>query len=145
MSIRLFCAASLIACSAITLLAVEPSTLAAAPNPQPFDHPLVFEPNHGQAPAQVQWLSAFEPVRRVLVDQLQFPASAINQTGLNMGRIVPVINMIEFIKWSFGPGGAGGIVRRDADESAGAPVCGDPEESEFAECDVQEAGDCPGG
>ena len=56
MSIRLFCAASLIACSAITLLAVEPSTLAAAPNPQPFDHPLVFEPNHGQAPAQVQWI-----------------------------------------------------------------------------------------
>ena len=30
-------------------------------------------------------LSAFEPVRRVLVDQLQFPASAINQTGLNDG------------------------------------------------------------
>ncbi len=57
MSIRLFCAASLIACSAITLLAVDPSTLAAAPNPQPFDHPLVFEPNHGQAPAQVQWIA----------------------------------------------------------------------------------------
>ena len=49
-------------------------------------------------------LSAFEPVRRVLVDQLQFPASAINQTGLTMGRTVPMINMIEFIKWSFGPG-----------------------------------------
>ena len=57
MSIRLFCTASLIACSAMTLLAVEPSTLAAAPNPQPFDHPLVFEPNHGQAPAQVQWIA----------------------------------------------------------------------------------------
>ena len=57
MSIRLFCAASLMACSALTLLAVEPSTLAAAPNAQPFDHPLVFEPNHGQAPAQVQWIA----------------------------------------------------------------------------------------
>jgi len=49
-------------------------------------------------------LSAFDPVRRVLIDQLQFPASAINQTGLTMGRTVPMINMIEFIKWSFGPG-----------------------------------------
>jgi len=27
----------------------------------------------------------------------------------------------------------------------GTAVCGDPDESEFAECDVQEAGDCPGG
>jgi hypothetical protein len=62
-----------------------------------------------------------------------------------MGRTVPMINMIEFIKWSFGPGARGGAVRRDADESAGAPVCGDPDESKFAECDVQEAGDCPGG
>ena len=30
-----------------------------------------------------------------------------------MGQTVPMINMIEFIKWSFGPGGAGGAVRRD--------------------------------
>ena len=51
-----------------------------------------------------------------------------------------MINMIEFIKMVVRAGGAGGAVRRDADESAGTAVCGDPDESEFAECDVQEAG-----
>jgi hypothetical protein len=57
-----------------------------------------------QLTVQCEGVVGFEPVRRVLVDQLQFPASAINQTGLTMGRTVPMINMIEFIKWSFGPG-----------------------------------------
>lgn len=31
--------------------------LAAAPQPQPFRRPLVFEPNRGQAPAEVKWLA----------------------------------------------------------------------------------------
>ncbi len=57
MSIRLFWAASLIACSSVALLARQPSSLAAAPQPQPFHRPLVFEPNCGQAPAQVQWIA----------------------------------------------------------------------------------------
>ena len=35
-----------------TLLTAEPR-----PQPQPFDRPLVFEPNHGQAPASVKWLA----------------------------------------------------------------------------------------
>ena len=43
------------------------------------------------------------------------------------------------------PGARAALCRRDADEFAGAPVCGDPDKSKFAECDVQEAGDCPGG
>src|SRR5262249_48589981 len=30
--------------------------LSAAPAPQPFRRPLTFEPNRGQAPAQVKWL-----------------------------------------------------------------------------------------
>jgi hypothetical protein len=64
MSNRLFGAASLIAASlipssAVTLAARQPSIPAAAPQPQtqPFQHPLVFEPNRGQAPAQVQWIA----------------------------------------------------------------------------------------
>jgi len=89
--------------------------------------------------------TALEAVRRVLVDQLQFPASAINQTGLTMGRPVPMIQHDRIHQVVVRSGGAGGVVRRDADESARAPVCGDPDESKFAECDVQEAGDCPGG
>jgi len=98
-----------------------------------------------QLTVQREGVVGFEPVRRVLVDQLQFPASAINQTGLTMGRTVPMINMNRIHQVVVRSGGAGGAVRRDADESAGTAVCGDPDESEFAECDVQEAGDCPGG
>jgi hypothetical protein len=90
-------------------------------------------------------LSAFEPVRRVLVDQLQFPASAINQTGLTMGRTVPMINMIEFIKWSFGPGARAALF-------AGMPM--NPQGRLFAEIQMNQnllnvtfkkLGDCPGG
>jgi hypothetical protein len=31
--------------------------LVAAPQPQPFRRPLLFEPNRGQAPAEVKWLA----------------------------------------------------------------------------------------
>ena len=31
--------------------------LAAAPQPRPFEHPLIFEPNRGQAPAHVKWIA----------------------------------------------------------------------------------------
>jgi hypothetical protein len=34
-----------------------PSGVVAAPQPQPFHRPLVFEPNRGQAPAEVQWIA----------------------------------------------------------------------------------------
>jgi len=87
-------------------------------------------------------LSAFEPVRRVLVDQLQFPGSAIRVDDGAACSHDQHDRIHQVVVWS---GGAGGAVRRDADESARAPVCGDPDESKFAECDVQEAGDCPGG
>jgi Beta-propeller repeat len=35
---------------------VAEGLLSAAPEPQPFRRPLVFEPNRGQAPAEVKWL-----------------------------------------------------------------------------------------
>lgn len=43
----------------ILLLSFLGSTpfLVAAPQPQPFRRPLVFEPNHGQVPAEVTWLA----------------------------------------------------------------------------------------
>jgi hypothetical protein len=42
---------SIILCSAM----LSPALLAAAPSPTVFDRPLAFEPNLGQAPAQVSW------------------------------------------------------------------------------------------
>jgi hypothetical protein len=41
--------------SALSAL-IAGGVLSAAPAPQPFHRPLVFEPNRGQAPAQFQWL-----------------------------------------------------------------------------------------
>src|SRR5215467_12686087 len=42
----------------VLLSLISSATLVvAAPQPQPFRRPLVFEPNHGQAPAQVKWLA----------------------------------------------------------------------------------------
>jgi Beta-propeller repeat len=57
MSIRSFWAASLIALSAVPLLAGGPTTPGATLKPQAFRQPLIFEPNRGQAPAQVQWIA----------------------------------------------------------------------------------------
>jgi hypothetical protein len=31
--------------------------LAALPEPHPFHHPLIFEPNRGHAPAPVKWIA----------------------------------------------------------------------------------------
>jgi hypothetical protein len=42
---------STLLCSAL----LSPAVMAAASNPVHFDPPLVFEPNLGQAPAQVSW------------------------------------------------------------------------------------------
>lgn len=42
--------------SRVVTLSVLSSALFAASDPEPFRHPLVFEPNRGQAPADVQWI-----------------------------------------------------------------------------------------
>jgi hypothetical protein len=36
---------------------ISTALLVAAPGPQPFHRPLVFEPNRGQAPEQVKWIA----------------------------------------------------------------------------------------
>jgi hypothetical protein len=36
---------------------ISSASLVAAPQPQLFRRPLVFEPNRGQVPAQVKWLA----------------------------------------------------------------------------------------
>ena len=81
-----------------------------------WDRDEAYWEKHSSALLFGRELSAFEPVRRVLVDELHFPASEINQSGYGSastrgavedprwGRKVTLINMTKFIDWSYSPG-----------------------------------------
>lgn len=42
---------------ALLSILLNAAFLVAAPQPQTFRRPLVFEPNQGQAPSEVKWLA----------------------------------------------------------------------------------------
>ena len=70
--------------------------LLAAPGPQqPFHRPLVFEPNRGQAPAQVKWLGQSsnyqvlldaESATIVIPDKTDLPAASTRIPGMRPPR-----------------------------------------------------------
>jgi len=62
--------------------------LAAVPEPRPFHHPLVFEPNRGQAPAPVKWVARGSGYQVLLTSEgltMLIPAKAPGRSRLFPG------------------------------------------------------------
>jgi hypothetical protein len=57
---------SLLRSMTLGVAVLSPALLAATPNPIAFDRPLAFEPNRGQAPAQVSWTARGEGYQLLL-------------------------------------------------------------------------------